>query len=193
MGVCQYGCANMGVCSPLDQTGCSSLSVQWQVSPVSPVASSSGKQELGRSQWVESLLSALSLSPLSIYSQLSNVTRVTSLVQKTYLIWLSRFFSGNCTFLVQSLFRVDNSAKQKARKMLRKKLFGLLKVFVVVVENKEFNFAKNLMKIRCTSNMSQDGRCSRMLSMESCLWQIVAEAANAEPPRGPPIWPYIHY
>ena len=130
--------------------------------PVSPVASRNwaGANELSH-------CCLPSLCP-SIYSQLSKVTRATSLVQKTYFIWLSRFFSGNCTFLVQSLFRVDNSAKQKARKMLRKKLFGLLKVFVVVVENKEFNFAKNLMKIRCTSNMSQDGRCSRMLSMESC-------------------------
>ena len=171
----------MGVCSPIDQTDWLSLC---------PVASvSSGKQELGRSQWVESLLSALSLSPLSIYSQLSNVTRVTSLVQKTYFIWLSRFFSGNCTFLVQSLFRVDNSAKQKARKMLRKKLFGLLKVFVVVVENKEFNFAKNLMKIRCTSNMSQDGRCSRMLSMESCWMQVMANSGRSSrcgTPQGAP-------
>ena len=127
MGVCQYGCANMGVCSPLDQTGCSSLSVQWQVSPVSPVASSSGKQELGRSQWVESLLSALSLSFhifTIVESHQSHFTSTKNLPQ----IWLSSGEDSSVeNFCHPDPFQVWQKCKKKACKMLRKKSLVSLK------------------------------------------------------------------
>ena len=67
------------VCLPIDQTGQSLLLL-----PLSLCVS--GKQELGRSQEVESLLSAL--SPLK-YTQLSKVTGATSLVQNLPHVWSS--------------------------------------------------------------------------------------------------------